>query len=159
MLFTFNYAVEYECIEYLGDYKVVFKGTRDVARRVSDKRYTSSASCNHDLDNYLNGMRTPVEYECIEYLGDYKVVFKGTRDVARRVSDKRYTSSASCNHDLDNYLNGIKVPVEYECIEYLGDYKVVFKGTRDVARYVSNKRYTSEKYCLQDLDEYLAMHK
>lgn len=100
-----------------------------------------------------------VEYECIEYLGDYKVVFKGTKDAARGVSSKRYSSASACNRDLDNYLNGTKAPVEYECIEYLGDYKVVFKGTKDAARGVSNKRYTSEKYCQQDLDEYLARHK
>ena len=99
------YATDYECIEYLGDIRVVFKGTKDVASRVSSKRYTNYKTCNRDLDNYLNGAKSPVEYECAEYLGDIRVVFKGTKDVASRVSSRRYTSYKSCNEALDEYLS------------------------------------------------------
>ena len=155
-LFTTSlYAAEYECIERHGDYKIVFEGTRDAAYKVSGKNYTSRAACNRDLDNFLKGIKAPVEYECIERHGDYKVVFKGTRDAAYKVSGKNYTSRVACNRDLDNFLKGIKAPVEYECIERHGDYKVVFKGTRDAAYKVSGKNYTSRVACNRDLDNFL----
>jgi Holliday junction resolvase RusA-like endonuclease len=148
--------VEYECIEHLGDVRVVFKGTKDVASRVSTKRYSDYETCKRDLKNFLNGAKSPVEYECAEYLGDIRVVFKGTKDVASRVSTKRYTNYKTCNRDLDNYLNGKKSPVEYECAEYLGDIRVVFKGTKDVASRVSTRRYTSDESCNEALNEYLS---
>ena len=148
--------VEYECINRHGDYRIVFKGTRDEAIRVSRKNYTSFNSCNTDLKNYLNGKQTPVEYECINRHGDYRIVFKGTRDEALRVSRKNYTSFNSCNIDLTNYLNGKETPVEYECIDRHGDYRIVFKGTRDEALRVSRKNYTSFEYCNNALKKYLS---
>ena len=155
---TTVFAEDYECIELYGDFRVVFEGTKDVASRVSTKRYSSYKSCNRDLKNYLNGTKTPVEYECIELYGDYRVVFAGTKNLANQVSTKRYSSYKSCNRDLDNYLNGRKNPIGYECIELYGDYRVVLAGTKNLANQVSTRRYTSFKSCNKALDEYLSRH-
>ena len=57
------YATDYECIELYGDYRVVIEGTKNTANQVSTKRYSSYKSCNRDLENYLNGKKTPIAYE------------------------------------------------------------------------------------------------
>ena len=149
------YATDYECIELYGDYRVVIEGTKNTANQVSTKRYSSYKSCNRDLENYLNGKKTPIAYECIELYGDYRVVLEGTKNPANQVSSKRYSSYKSCNRDLDNYLNGKKTPVEYECIELYGDFRVVLAGTKNPANQVSSKRYSNYKSCNRDLDNYL----
>jgi Holliday junction resolvase RusA-like endonuclease len=149
------YATDYECIELYGDYRVVIEGTKNTANQVSTKRYSSYKSCNRDLENYLNGKKTPIAYECIELYGDYRVVVEGTKNPANQVSSKRYSSYKSCNRDLDNYLNGKKTPVEYECIELYGDFRVVLAGTKNPANQVSSKRYSNYKSCNRDLDNYL----
>lgn len=47
---------------------------------------------------------------------------------------------------------------EYECIRLYNDYKVVFKGTKDVAYRISKKNYSSQDYCEEDLKAYLSRH-
>ena len=158
-LFIPIHATEYDCTELYGDYRIIFKGTKDEARQVSKKHYISRDYCYQDLNNFLNNKKTPIEYDCIELYGDYRIVFKGTKDEARQVSKKHYISRDYCYQDLNNFLNNKKAPIEYDCIELYGDYRIVFKGTKDEARQVSKKHYISRDYCYQDLKDYLAKQK
>ena len=48
---------------------------------------------------------------------------------------------------------------EYDCANLYGDYRIIFKGTKDEARNVSTKRYISMEYCYQDLNDYLSRQK
>ena len=139
--------VEYECVDYLGSYRVVFKGTTDIAYRVDNKSYRSSEACRTSLNNIMNGRGQAAEYECVDYLGSYRVVFKGTTDIAYRVDNKSYRSSEACRMSLNNIMNGRGQAAEYECVDYLGSYRVVFRGTTDIAYRVDNKNYRSSEAC------------
>lgn len=51
------FAEKYECAINGCDYRIVFKGTRDIAYRVSDKRYKNREYCNEALEDYLSKRR------------------------------------------------------------------------------------------------------